>query len=153
METRMRPLARLSVSALITFAIALCVGEGKAQNAQLTRNLPTIDKVELQAVIDSEIWIKSVEATKTIEGVEAQKVAQLWRSQKWNRSGYACHRPVYAIKFFSHGKLIFYASICWECHNVYFVEPNTMKILGSVGFGAERSKGRELLKLFRKQLG
>ncbi|MDX6305034.1 MAG: hypothetical protein QOI77_2003 [Blastocatellia bacterium] len=133
MDTMTKTRARLSASALITFVITLCVGEGKAQNAQLMRNLSTIDKVELQAVIDSELWIKGVEATKTIEGVDAQKVAQLWRSQKWNRTGYACHRPVYAIKFFSHGKLIFYASICWECHNVYFVEPNTMKILGSVG--------------------
>ena len=131
---------------------ALC-GASQAQNARLTRTLPTIDRVELQAVIDSELWIKSVEATKTIEGVEAQKAARLWRSQKWNRSSYACHRPVYAIKFFSHGKLIFYASICWECHNVYFIEPDTKQIVGSVGFAAESAKGRELLKLFKKQLG
>jgi hypothetical protein len=132
--------------------IALC-GASQAQNARLTRRLPTIDRVELQSVIDSELWIKSVEATKTIEGLEAQRVSRLWRSQKWNRSGYACHRPVYAIKFFSHGKLIFYASICWECHNVYFIEPDTKQIVGSVGFGAGSAKGRELLKLFKKELG
>jgi len=149
----MRALASLSTPALLIFTIALCVGEGKAQNARLTRRLPTIDKVELQSVIDNELWIKSVEATKTIEGVEAQKVAQLWRSQKWDRSAFACHRPVYAIKFFSHGKLIFYASICWECHNVYFLEPDTKKIVGSVGFDSASAKGRELLKLFKKQLG
>ena len=29
----MRTLARLSVSALIAFAVALCIGEGKVQNA------------------------------------------------------------------------------------------------------------------------
>jgi hypothetical protein len=142
---------RRLIQALLVL-IALC-GASQAQNSRLTRTLPTIDKVELQAVIDSELWIKSVEATKNIEGVEAQKVARLWRSQKWNRSAYACHRPVYAIKFFSHGKLIFYASICWECHNVYFIEPDTKQIVGSVGFASESAKGRELLKLFKKQLG
>jgi len=142
---------RWLIQALLVLT-ALC-GASQAQNARLTRTLPTIDKVELQAVIDSELWIKSVEATKTIEGVEAQKVAQLWRSQKWDRSAFACHRPVYAIKFFSHGKLIFYASICWECHNVYFLEPDTRKIVGSVGFNSASGKGRELLNLFKKKLG
>lgn len=135
------------------FVLTTLCGASQAQNARLTRRLPTIDKVELQAVIDSELWIKSIEASKTIEGVEAQKVARLWRSQKWDRSAYACHRPVYAIKFFSHSKLIFYASICWECHNVYFIEPATKEIVGSVGFGSESAKGRKLLKLFKKQLG
>ncbi len=142
---------RWPIQALLVLT-ALC-GASQAQNTRLTRTLPTIDKVELQAVIDSELWIKSVEATKTIEGVEAQKVAQLWRSQKWDRSAFACHRPVYAIKFFSHGKLIFYASICWECHNVYFLESDTKKIVGSVGFDSASAKGRELLKLFKKQVG
>ena len=113
---------------------------------QVTRSLPAIDRIELQKVISAELGIKSVEATKTIQGQEAQKVARIWRAQKFGGTGAACHSPAYAIKFFRRGKLIAYASLCWECSNISLLEPD----LPSVGFNARGRRGRELLEVFTK---
>src|SRR6185369_4163963 len=88
----------------------------------VTTKLPAIDKVELQKV-SGEFSIDKVLATKTLQGREAQRAARLWRSQRYGGRDYACHLPVYAIKFFSGGKLIAYASVCWECDNLVFIEP------------------------------
>ena len=138
---------------VLTLSIIPVTFRGVEQHRGWTSRLPPIDKVELQQVEGRELWISRVEKTKTIDGIEARAIAGLWRAQKWNRGGYSCHFPVYAIKFFSHDKLIFYASICWECHNVYFIEPNSKELVGNVGFAADAAKGRELLKLFRKHFG
>ena len=113
----------------------------------LTTKLPPIDKIELQQVEAQELWIKRVLATKTIQGREAQSVARLWRSQKYGGMGAACHYPVYAIKFYSQGKQIAYASLCWECKNVIFIEPD---LNASLGFAADGPWGRRLLAVFKK---
>jgi hypothetical protein len=113
----------------------------------LTTRLPAIDKIELQEVEANELWIKRVVATKTIQGPEAQAVARLWRSQKYSVTGDACHRPVYAIRFYSQGKSIAYASLCWECKNIFFIEPN---INDAPGFAANGTRGRQLLAVFKK---
>jgi len=115
--------------------------------ARFTTKLPPIDKIELQEVEANELWIKRVLATKTIEGREAQSVARLWRSQKYGGMGAACHNPVYAIKFYSQGKPIAYASLCWECKNIIFVESD---LNDSLGFAANSARGRQLLTVFKK---
>jgi hypothetical protein len=93
------------------------------------------------------MWIKSVEGTKIVEGHEAQTIARLWRSQKFGAMGANCHFPVYAIKFFRKGKLVAYASLCWECRNIMFIEPD---LDSSVGFNARGRRGRELFEVFTK---
>jgi hypothetical protein len=113
----------------------------------LTSRLPAIDKIELQEVEGEELWIKRILRTKTIEGRDAQAVARLWRSQKYYVAGDACHLPVYAIRFFSQGKSIAYATLCWECKNIFFVEP---KINDGPGFAANGARGRQLLAVFKK---
>jgi hypothetical protein len=113
----------------------------------LTSKLPAIDKIELQDVEANELWIKRVVATKTIEGREAQSVARLWRSQNYSGMGYACHNPMYAIKFYSQGKSIAYASLCWECKNIRWVEPGGV---ATIGFAANGTRGRQLLAVFKK---
>jgi hypothetical protein len=118
-----------------------------AKFARFTTKLPPIDKIELQEVEANELWIKRVLATKTIEGREAHSVARLWRAQKYGGMGAACHYPVYAIKFYSQGKPIAYASLCWECKNVVFVEPD---LNDSLGFAANGTRGRQLLAVFKK---
>src|SRR5947207_13900668 len=90
-----------------------------AQNQRFTRRLPRIDKVELQKVSAREIGIDHVVASREIKGADAQRIARLWRGQHWSRMGFACHQPGYALKFIWNGKMLFYASVCWDCHNVY----------------------------------
>src|ERR1700730_7654373 len=96
----------------------------------VTRRLPSLDRVELQKLSASEMWIRSVEGTKTLEGPEATRVAKLWRSQRFSGMGSSCHFPVYAIKFFHRGQLLAYASLCWDCRNVSFATPNSLPLVG-----------------------
>jgi hypothetical protein len=142
-------LKRASVIAcLVLTAIAGPVSPNRdSKFVGFTTKLPPIDKVELQEVEANELWIKRVLATKTIEGREADSVARLWRSQKYGGMGNACHYPVYAIKFYSKGKSIAYASLCWECKNIIFVEPD---LNDSLGFAANNARGRQLLAVFKK---
>ncbi|MDQ1636806.1 MAG: hypothetical protein QOF62_145 [Pyrinomonadaceae bacterium] len=120
-----------------------------AKNVPLryTRRLPPVDRVELQKVQPSELGIKAVEAVKILEGREAAAVAALWRTQNFRSSSADCHQPPFAIKFYSHGKLLLYASLCWECDNIDFPEPGN---LGSQGFRGSSRKGQELLNMLRK---
>lgn len=112
---------------------------------RFTRRLPRIDKVELQKLKTKEIWFESIEATKLIEGSEAQAIAALWRTQNYNSFNSICHYPVYGIKFYSRGKVILYASVCWACENILVMEPT----LGArQSFDGESRKGQELLKVF-----
>ncbi len=112
---------------------------------RFTRRLPRIDKVELQKLKTKEIWFESIEATKLIEGSEAQAIAALWRTQNYNSFNAICHYPVYGIRFYSRGKVILYASVCWECDNILVMEPT----LGArQGFDGGSRKGQELLKVF-----
>ena len=110
-----------------------------------TRRLPRIDKVELQKLKTKEMWFESVEATKLIEGSEAQAIAALWRTQNYNSFNAICHYPVYGIKFYSQGKVILYASVCWECDNILVMEP---RLGARQGFDGGSKKGQELLKVF-----
>jgi hypothetical protein len=135
---------------LLCFMLAIsCPAQSRRNSvvAGLTGRLPAVDKIELQEVEGEELWIKRVLRTKTIEGRDAQAVARLWRSQKYYVAGDACHLPVYAIRFFSQGKSIAYATLCWECKNIFFVEP---KINDAPGFAANRPRGRQLLAVFKK---
>jgi len=138
----------LVIACVALAAIAAPASPGPdSKFAGFTTKLPPIDKIELQEVEASELWIKRVLATKTIEGREAQSLASLWRSQKYGGMGDACHNPGYAIKFYSQGKPIAYASLCWECKNIEFVEPD---LNDSLGFAANSARGRQLLAVFKK---
>lgn len=120
-----------------------------------TRHLPAIDKVELlklklinqeaNGVIDEQ-WNGEIEATKVMTGVEAQKVASLWRAQTYNQSLSACHEPAYAVKFYAKGKLIVYASVCWACNNISFITPKSTRTQNFLG---EDKWGDQLYNTFR----
>ncbi len=112
-----------------------------------TRNLPRIDKVQLELYRTMEMRIEAIEATKMIEGPEAQAIASLWRTQKYISFTADCHYPAYGVKFFSKGKVILYASLCWECDNIAFLEP---KLGVMQGFDGKSRKSREMLEVFLK---
>lgn len=136
--------------------ILLSVGAAEAKSSSLdvnrrvrpyTISLPRIDKVELERYKTVEMRIDSIEATKVIEGREAQAIAALWRAQNYRWRTPICHYPAFGIKFYSKGKLILYASLCWQCDNIIFREPR----LGVMqGFNGSSRKGKQLLEVFLK---
>ena len=113
-----------------------------------TKRLPPVDKVELIEIGSTAEGgdIRSIAATKTIEGRQAQAIATMWRSQTFDY-GYSatCHNPPYAIKFYSRGNVVLYASICWECHNIAILEP---ALDAHQGFNSRGRAGKNLLRMF-----
>lgn len=111
-----------------------------------TRDLMPIDKVELLKLKGGEVWNGEIEASKTVEGHEAQKIASLWRTQTFLPHSAICHMPGYALKFYVEDKLIVYATLCWECDNIGFQTP---KLTRTQGFGGNDKYGQQLLGIFR----
>jgi hypothetical protein len=112
-----------------------------------TVRLPAVDKVELEKFKTSEMWIEGIEATKVLEGREAQSIAALWRRQDYRLGSAECHYPAFGIKFYSGGKLIAHASLCWMCDNVAFLTPG---LRSKQGFAGKSRRGKELLDLFAR---
>ena len=141
-------LTRASLALFVTSMLTTAAFAAKPRRALIpyTRRLPTIDKIELQKLKANEIWIGSIEATKTIDGAEAQTIASLWRSLTYTSFTADCHEPAYGIKFYRKGKVVLYASLCWQCDNVRFMEPK----LGEQGFAAKSSSVKQLLQVFIK---
>jgi len=124
-------------------------GQAEWLPVQYTRKLPRIDKVELQKIQPKDMWIGTILGSKTLEGKEARRIASLWRAQKFRSYSAICHEPVYGIKFFSKGRLILYASVCWDCNNIILQEPQ-LKSGGKQGFNGESKMGRRLLEEFMR---
>ena len=117
--------------------------EGSAEARPFTQNLPSIDRVELMELERvGDLWNGGIKASKVIEGTAAQQVASLWRTQTYLPDSPFCHFPAYAIKFFLGEKLIAYASLCWECDNIEFLDP---KVKDYLAFGGKSASGRHLL--------
>lgn len=124
---------------------------GRKEFLPYTRNLPSIDKIELlklkpkdeQSAVDS---AGGIAASKVLKGAAAQKVASLWRRQSYTSNLAACHEPGYAIKFFSRGRLIAYASVCWSCNSIFFITPNLQR---TQSFAGGDKRGEELSEVFR----
>jgi hypothetical protein len=112
-----------------------------------TRNLPAIDRIELLKLeLRDNRWEGGVAASKILEGADAQKVASLWRRQTYTAALAACHEPAYAIKFYSHTKLIAYASVCWSCNSIYFINPDLHR---TQSFAGGDKRGEQLSEIFR----
>jgi hypothetical protein len=112
-----------------------------------TRDLPAVEKVELLKLTQKDDhWNGEISNTKTFKGAEARKIASLWRRQTYNSSAAACHEPAYGIKFYAHGKLIAYASICWSCNNMFFLTPKSTRTQSFEGYN---KKGEQLSEVFR----
>jgi len=112
-----------------------------------TRNLPSIDKIELlKLTLKDDHWNGEIAGTRLLKGSEAQKVASLWRRQTYTPNTSACHEPAYAIKFYKRGKLIAYASVCWACNSIFFITPNLRR---TQSFAGGDKKGEQLSEIFR----
>lgn len=53
-----------------------------------------------------------------VQGDEAQRIAELWRSLPPGNQA-RCHIPPYALRFHSGDVVVCEASICWECNNIH----------------------------------
>lgn len=121
---------------------------GNKEAKPYTYGLPNIDKIELLKLKKiGDIWDGTIEATKTVEGDEARSIATLWRTQKYLPYTASCHLPAYAIKFYSEGKVLAYASLCWDCDNIGFINP---RLKGTQGFDGKGKKGQQLLEVLTK---
>ena len=137
---------------LVLFMVPGVVGRtprfrGPKEFLPYTRNLPRIDKIELLKLeLKNDRWDGQVTASKILKGAEAQKVASLWRHQTYTSSLSACHEPAYAIKFYFREKLIGYASVCWACNSIFFIEPNLHR---TQSFAGGDKRGEQLSEIFR----
>ena len=53
-----------------------------------------------------------------LEGVDAERIASLWRQLPPGEPA-RCHIPPYGLRFWQAGKKVIEASLCWECNNAY----------------------------------
>ena len=108
--------SKMCIGSVLTFLLVLFIvpgvmGQtprfrGLKEFRPYTRNLPRIDKIELLKLeLKDDRWNGDVAASKVLKGVEAQKLASLWRRQTYTSSLSACHEPGYAIKFYYREKL------------------------------------------------
>ena len=119
---------------------------GRREYSPYTRNLPTIDKVQLLKLkLIGDQWNGDILATKVLKGADAQKVASLWRRQTYTSALAACHNPAYAIKFYSQRKLLVYASVCWSCNNIFMITP---KLARTQSFRGYDRRGEQLSEIF-----
>jgi hypothetical protein len=148
---------KLLRSSLITLLLVFCVVpevlghpprfRGLKEFLPYTGKLPRIDKIELLKLkLKDDRWNGEIEASKVLNGAQAQKVAALWRRQTYTSSLAACHEPAYAIKFYSKERLIAYASVCWSCNNIFFITPNLHRTQSFVG---GNKRGEQLSEIFR----
>jgi hypothetical protein len=119
---------------------------GRKDYLPYTRNLPRVDKVELLKLkLKDDRWDGDILATKVLRGVDARKVSSLWRRQTYTSALAACHNPAYAIKFYSQGKLLVYASVCWSCNSIFMITPKSTMTQSFRGYDG---RGEQLSKVF-----
>ena len=112
-----------------------------------TRHLPAVDRIELfKLELKNDLWTGEIEATRVLKRTEAQKVAAVWRRQTYIPNISACHRPAHAIKFYSKGKLLAYAAVCFACSNISLITP---KLNRTQTFEEGSKIGEQLYEVFR----
>jgi hypothetical protein len=80
----------------------------------------------------------------TLFGADAQALASLWRSQRFDWGVQAlCHYPAYGFRYYSGSKLIFETSVCYRCNNFY--TPT-----GWWGFYTDTPQAADLLRRLRQ---
>lgn len=152
MSRKNKPRVRLVAALLLPFIVSVALGQsrrfgGRKEYLPYTRNLRRIDKVELLKLkVIEDRWNGDVLANRVLTGAKAQQLASLWRGQTYTSSLAACHNPAYAIKFFSRGKLLAYASVCWSCDSILMITPPMTR---TQSFDGGDRRGEQLSEIFR----
>jgi hypothetical protein len=118
---------------LISTFISFAVGQPKKAYLPYTKNLPKIDKIIVYKLYWADLEgmdrTKNGEilAEKTLRGAKAEEIAALWRKLEYRPGLSACQEPHYSVAFYSKGRLIVWASVCWACNNIFFSAPKLFK--------------------------
>jgi hypothetical protein len=147
---------RLDVRLVLALLLLLCLTHGAFPQSRrymgrkdylpYTRKLPPIDKVELLKLkLVGDRWSGDILSTRVLRGADALTLASLWRRQTYTSGLAACHNPAYAIKFYSRGKLLVYASVCWSCNNIFMITP---KLTRTQSFRGYDRRGEQLSDIF-----
>lgn len=129
----------LSLVSVVVGFIWFALPDGRTSEQRLrdqTSNLPSVSIAELYVLDESQkvsagqgFPIRpyghevAVVSQKTLSGLAAEELAQIWRSREFSCGGALCHYPVYGLRFRSGRRVVLETSICWECTN-FFVEAN-----------------------------
>jgi hypothetical protein len=134
---------KFTMTAILVLTVVLAAGDSFKAPV-----LKKVDKVELLSIYSRMGNVERVDATKTLEGQEAEKIAAVWRRQKiQDYSPSSCHQPPYALKFYEKDKVVLFVTVCWACRNVTFVVPQTKHW---IRFDAESKEAQELREVFEK---
>lgn len=56
----------------------------------------------------------------TLTGRDVESLSNTWRSMTFDKwAGALCHDPVYGLRFYRDGEVLFETSVCWRCTNFY----------------------------------
>lgn len=135
---------------------AYFIGRTYLASEEFGPRLSVVDEVEILA-LGGEVAVGTTDsfspdigpptgtvARRTVRGAEAEAIASLWRDIRFDQSFAAlCHQPHYALRFRSHGKLVFETSVCWKC-STYSLP---VGIFGHTlyGFDAKSDQAQKLL--------
>jgi hypothetical protein len=119
-------------------------------------SLPAVDAVDVVDLsgVDAnrvdEYMKAAADAPKIrLSGAEADRIASLWRALPPGEQS-RCHIPPFGLRFYSGGRLIAQASICWRCDNV-FGDAGEEKLF--FAFDASQPTSRELLSECERVVG
>lgn len=119
--------------------------------------LDQADRVELlklhnRTIISESGWPESfwncIQERRSLDGDEAQCIIQLFQGLSPGEPA-RCHMPPWGLAFFDKEKLLFTATLCFECSNAY-VYTNFGKDLRA--FGVSEVHAKELLALLMQEL-
>jgi hypothetical protein len=111
--------------------------------------LPEIDEVEIIALYGEWPEHREYMAATTsrpavcVGGADAQAIASTFRALPQGKQA-RCHMPPYCVRFYAGGALLFGASICGECDNIYGADVQGALM---IEFDARSTGGRRLFKL------
>ena len=110
--------------------------------------LPPVDKVDVillggiqkskeqTGFMETAISDYVILGQKTLNGKEAEDIAQIWRYVPQNPHYSAlCHGPLYALRFWKNDSKICEVTICWHCSNFGLTVPSDWLPLGDREFG------------------
>lgn len=144
---------------LIFIFVPFAAAQPKKAYRSSTKNLPSIDKIkvyqlyraDLQGIDQSRNGERLAE--KILKGREVKKVTDVWRKLEYRSGLSACHEPHYSVEFYSKGRLIVQASVCWSCNNIFFSVPKLFKNVNfennTQNFTAEGKFSQQLLEIFK----
>lgn len=119
-------------------------------------SLPPITSIEvvvLEGVNSNrvdEYMSNAVEAHSiTLQGADAQRIAELWRSLPPGEQA-RCHLPPFGLRFRSEERVVCEASICWECDNIF---GNAEGLRIHYQFDASHPTSLKLLDELRRAVG